>query len=192
MHAHLLSTELQLRWCAWWHFVTSCNGSLRTTISFVIDHRVYKRTFSAHSEWAATKNEWIKALKILSCARRQTRPIPLKTTPNGRKLSWQCSIFAPRGNEPCQLTAGVDGIDRDFLSRNARYPLGSSGPNQEGGFYDHNTAHNIMYLACGGRWIFAPVTRTGIDISHDRYHISEFRAPKWSEPGYNTKQIKTR
>ena len=192
MRAHLPSTELQLRWCAWWHFVTSRNGSLRTTISFVIDHRVYKRTFSAHSEWAATKNEWIKALKILSCARRQTRPIPLKTTSNGRKLSWQCSIFAPRRNEPCQLTAGVDGIDRDFLSRNARYPLGSSGPNQEAGFYDHN--YSPQYHVFSVRWKVN--FRTGDPdwnrYSHDRYHISEFRAPKWSEPGYNTKQIKTR
>ena len=149
MHAHLLSTELQLRWCAWWHFVTSCNGSLRTTISFVIDYRVYKRTFSAHSEWAATKNEWIKALKIPCCTRRQTRPIPLKTTSNGRKLSWQCSIFAPRRNEPCQLTAGVDGIDRDFLSRNARLPcsrLGVQPPPSYSGTIQVSRALALLYI----------------------------------------------
>ena len=154
MRAHLPSTELQLRWCAWWHFVTSCNGSLRTTISFVIDYRIYKRTFSAHSEWAATKNEWIKALKIPSCARRQTVE---NSVDNAR--------FLPRGETSLASSPrGLMGsIATSFLGTRD-IPLGVLDQTKRLVFMITITAHNIMYLACGGRWIFAPVTRTGIDI----------------------------
>ena len=48
-----------------------------------------------HSKCATAKIGEIKSKNILSPDRRRTKFIPLNAARNGRKLSWQCSIFEP-------------------------------------------------------------------------------------------------
>jgi hypothetical protein len=55
-------------------------------------------------------------------AERYARSIPLNATPNGRILSWKCSIFAPGQSEQSRLAARIDGIDRAFLFGKTRLP----------------------------------------------------------------------
>src|ERR1700684_4721704 len=53
--------------------------------------------------------------------RRKKRSIPPNATSNKRKSSEICSIFALGSSLHCQLTARIDGIDRDFLFGDARF-----------------------------------------------------------------------
>ena len=62
----------------------------------------------------------IKYDKVPTPAGRQTRTIPLNAATNGQQLNELRSIFVRVPSEHCQLTARIDGIDRDFLFGNAR------------------------------------------------------------------------
>ena len=66
------------------------------------------------------KSSKLNTGKILGPAEHQTRAIPLNATSNRRGLSEICSIFVGAPSEHCQLTARIDGIDRDDLLRFSR------------------------------------------------------------------------
>jgi len=63
----------------------------------------------------AQKSSKLNTRKIPGPAERQIREIPLNAPLNGRELSEICLIFVRVPGEHCQLTARIDGIDRDFL-----------------------------------------------------------------------------
>lgn len=74
------------------------------------------------SEKRGEKNGRKSPKKILIYIGHRTRFNPLNATSNGRKLNEERSIYALGLNRHCQLTARIDGIDRDFLFGNARFP----------------------------------------------------------------------
>ena len=76
--------------------------------------------------------------------------------------------FFPGAERAPPAHRAVDGIDRDFLSRNARLPCSRPGVQPPPFLYTRYlnirwsipiiTAHQAVYLVCNGRWVFAPVT----------------------------------
>jgi hypothetical protein len=91
--------------------------------------------------------------------KRKKRTIPPNATLNGQKSSEICSIFALGLSLHCQLTARIDGIDRDFLFGNARFPSSRLGcspfPSRLGTLQVSralaliHTNYYVMYLGSG-------------------------------------------